>query len=70
MPRSIYKKIKNRKDYFFYRLKYPNLKTPQTISSIRKSFIASLLIEPLQSLKINQKVRYKKLGNLYNLELN
>ena len=32
MPRSIYKKkIKNGKEYFFYRLKHPNLKTPKDI---------------------------------------
>lgn len=46
------------------------VQTPKTLSSIRKVFIPSLLIEPLQSLKIIQKARYKKLGDLYKLELN
>lgn len=46
------------------------VQTPKTLSSIRRVFIPSLLIEPLQSLEIKQKAHYKKLGNLYNLELN
>ena len=61
MPRSIYKKkIKNGKEYFFYRLKHPNLKTPKDIYATT----AKELKEKIDKIKFDLDSGLKILKNL------